>query len=606
MRRNLGIILTLFALIVAACSPGPPDTFDWCYRFDFRVTNSMSVANGSWTSGVGYITDNNNLLSLSYDAGATVNPVSVIIGVTRVDSGDISISSAGNIFGINAAYSETMPGAFNNVQASIPASSAGISGTTANVSVQTSGTIALEYVDVYGVYANPFGASNCGGFEDTPTPAPGSATATPSPWPTSAPTATPEPTETPEPSETPENTLTPTPTGTWQCTWEKTFDFTVDEWDWEAALNNPAFGSLPQATWSSGQGWLHADRQTGAGPSYSRAAYIVLDISTSTVTYVSMTFSRTAGTMASVAWWLIHSDSTNLVSQSGTGESNSSITKTWSGSTTANQIYLMARSSNVAGSPSYSGSATITGATIRGTGTNPFTGHACEATNTPSPTRTITPTRTPSLTRTPRPGGNTFTPNPSSTGTITATASATRTNIPVFPPITIPPVYYTATSGTEGPTSTATSGDTPTPDLTATAGTGTPTLTPLPTSNVTPIPGEVGDVGALGGGIFATVNNLFNIGIGWIRDMSGALTRVTDAWYLAPATAPPGVPLCKTQPLAYEFCAILYILRWTMFSGTIGSLIMPLATIVFDLFIIFIFIRIARAILARLAKVTEI
>ena len=37
-----------------------------------------------------------------------------------------------------------------------------------------------------------------------------------------------------------------------------------------------------------------------------------------------------------------------------------------------------------------------------------------------------------------------------------------------------------------------------------------------------------------------------------------------------------------------------------------GSVIMPLATVVFDLFIVFLFIRMARAILARLSKITEV
>ena len=70
--------------------------------------------------------------------------------------------------------------------------------------------------------------------------------------------------------------------------------------------------------------------------------------------------------------------------------------------------------------------------------------------------------------------------------------------------------------------------------------------------------------------------------------------------------APPGVPLCASQPRSSEFCAILYIIRYTILSGPVGSLIMPLATIVFDLFIVFLFIRMARAILARLSKVTDV
>lgn len=136
--------------------------------------------------------------------------------------------------------------------------------------------------------------------------------------------------------------------------------------------------------------------------------------------------------------------------------------------------------------------------------------------------------------------------------------------------------------------------------------------TPQPTTTSTPevndmIPGESGAEGAanFGGNLFGTVNNLFGLGGNWLDILSNRITGIAGAWNSAPVTAPPGVPLCKTNPQSNQVCAIFYFLRYSILSGPTGSLIMPLATVVFDLFVVFMFIRMVRAILARVSKVSE-
>jgi hypothetical protein len=163
----------------------------------------------------------------------------------------------------------------------------------------------------------------------------------------------------------------------------------------------------------------------------------------------------------------------------------------------------------------------------------------------------------------------------------------------------------TATAGTPGPTASGTYVSIGTPVGQGTPlGTpqGTPQGTPGPGGQGTPIPGEYGDITGIGNNVFGSLNNALGIGTGWLNNLSARFSSVINAWYTASPQALPGVPLCSSQPQSNEFCAILYIIRYTILSGSVGSLIMPLVTIVIDLFIVFMFIRLMRAILARLAK----
>lgn len=107
----------------------------------------------------------------------------------------------------------------------------------------------------------------------------------------------------------------------------------------------------------------------------------------------------------------------------------------------------------------------------------------------------------------------------------------------------------------------------------------------------------------LGNAVLGLGSNLWQKVTGWIGNMTGALTRVIDAWGSATPTPLPMMPQCRTDPIANELCAIWYILTFTIFSGTLGSLIVPMAVLVIDLFFLFIFIRMARAIIAQAKEI---
>jgi hypothetical protein len=189
-----------------------------------------------------------------------------------------------------------------------------------------------------------------------------------------------------------------------------------------------------------------------------------------------------------------------------------------------------------------------------------------------------------------------MTPLPTIYNYLTATGTAQVLGTPN--PTWTPMVYATGT-----PVNTVTPGPSPTGGALTPSPASPGTMTPAAT---VPPAGEYGDIAEMGGNILGVGNNLFNLGRTWLEEFGARVNGIITAWNTAPVTAPPGVPLCTTQPQLNQFCAILYFLRFTIFSGPIGSLIMPLATIVFDLFIVFLFIRMLRAILARLSKVTEV
>lgn len=109
-----------------------------------------------------------------------------------------------------------------------------------------------------------------------------------------------------------------------------------------------------------------------------------------------------------------------------------------------------------------------------------------------------------------------------------------------------------------------------------------------------------------GNDLIQRMANLFRSAQGALGDFVSRAQGLIFAWQNSPAVEVPGLPRCKTAPTLSEVCAIYYILTYTIFSGTIGSLIMPLAVIVIDLILIIAFIRFARSILRRIGEVTQL
>jgi hypothetical protein len=628
MKRALVLpMLVIAALVLAACDPGVPDTADWCYKFDFTANDNFAMTYGRWVAGVGYVTDENNHLGLTYQHSDFINVGGVIVGVMKAAAGDVSVSAAGNIFATNVSINETIPAAvpwsevlgIQFIQGNPDAS-----GNTINVTVQSSGAIVIPYLKVFGKFVNPFGIDNCDTVinPEEETTATSTPTNTPSPWPTSIPTETPTPTATGTvtPTLTPSPTWSPTPSPTPTSYY---FMGPTAAVSYNAPLNSPfsylrwfasaRFSYVPGPNTQIVGWWFDAEGSTVTTGGYTWEAIIVPQGADTPV--------NSSGNMP-----LVGSESLSYVASGGGVDSNSLTNGVWYPSNEQNHINIPIRTAVATLRPGAQfaapcplcsrvvGVGTPGFAVIGGQGKNEHTSYAGQffgapilfgvPSATPTPTSTRTPTRTPQATTTPTTlptGGPTFTPNP---GVPTLTPS--RTFVPIQIPPTFPPVYITATY--PGGTPAGTPAGTPSPNPSATAGTPVGTATGFPAMTGTPVslPGEFGDVIGLGGGVLAGINNIFSIGSTWLGGLSASFNGVVSGWYNATPRAPAGTPLCSSRPLDYEFCAILYVLRYTVFSGPVGSLIMPLATVVFDLFIVFMFIRIARAILARISKITEV
>lgn len=106
--------------------------------------------------------------------------------------------------------------------------------------------------------------------------------------------------------------------------------------------------------------------------------------------------------------------------------------------------------------------------------------------------------------------------------------------------------------------------------------------------------------------MIGVVTNFFQSATIWMTSAGDLVNTTITSWYTTPAIAPPGVPQCRSNPMSSELCAIYYILRYSLLSGTVGSLIVPVAVVDVALFALLTFIRLVRAILARLAEVVKV
>jgi hypothetical protein len=747
--RLLYVLLTVAALVLAACNSDPlPTQVDWCYEFDFRTNDPMAISYGRWIGGVGYSTDENNNLGLSYSHTATVQPILVRVGIQKGAYGDLTVASDGTVFGISVANQATIPAAApaNTIfdidfKASDTANAAPI-GTSVNVTVRANGNILVSYLQVYGVGANPFPTSNCGEFVLATPPPAATNTQLPTSQPTWTPVVTTMPTVSPTPTATatatPAQSPTPTPTPTsfyylgpivrvtpYQSAFYKDFAAIVTR------IGNDLIAGLIAV---SINGSVVYDVKINEGVTSYQDIWPNNSFTSSGDNVMGLVQNSSAANFVSTAY--------------PSAALNSSLSYTQPGISTpaAEKFQVSGNINYLEYRYLYLGWPTPT------------------PTNTPTPTWSPTPTPTglPTNQFTQTPAGPTFTPNPRATsitaipylpgntyrgsegvckfgagnylwdfrlqsayaqgwtnpypdetsatfrqyvgmsapiinGTrlarflINLPAGATVSNMMVYSPSANTswnvaggfapsrnPAWQAAMSGSGWNSSATLNGTSPTqayvavrtnnadpldvmfivvnvsncqatptatqplqvqPPVSTVAplptiynwltpsgtyaiigtpygtpgvhGTpaGTPgTGTPTPAANGTPgdIAGDYGEMLSLGGDINQVVGNLFGIGRLYLSTMSERVNGIIGAWNTAPVTAPPGVPLCATNPTQNEVCAIFYIIRYTVLSGPAGTIIMPLATVIVDLAIVFLFIRLLRAVLARLSKVTEV
>lgn len=636
MKKLLIFLCSVLVLVaLGACDVGDnPTAHDWCYFFNFDTGDyGAGIVYGSWSiiDGIGgFTSDESGRLSFSYSQATTVTPTFIDVMAARASgvTGPIDVSANGIIFGIgtgNNGFSGTLPAEQVSVNISLLPDTAGEQGASFNISVQSSATIQVRRLEVQGLGVNPFPIDNCGILTSTPSATQlVTETASPTSVITLTPSDTPTPTDTVTPTYTPSSTATSTatatPTGFWCNVAVINFDGHSDvPWTMGGFAPRLVPGFQGQGL-SGGTDAPDIHGFYNSGFPYTIPFIMQLD-PTWNVQYVT--------------WWEKNQPGVDyFASEHGLRNQNDDsllITGPIATSNGWNQYEL--NEVGIGGSTGFEtlsltyyidslmpSDLTIDDVTICYDGT-PFT-PTPSITPTPTNTGTVTVTRTPTVSRTPNPSASaTFTPPPigtASTATGTRTATSTRIAISTPPPATgitpgtLPPTttpFMTGTIGAATGTSVALTSTAATPNMTMTSAAGTPIVIPWPTGAPGNGPGScngVGCISQIGGAIIGGISNVMGQGIGWVQSIGNVMGNIISDWKNAPVRAIPGLPNCTTNPLSSELCAIYYILKNTLFVGLIGSLIMPAATIIVDLVVVFTFLKRVRAIVARLAEVLKV
>lgn len=78
----------------------------------------------------------------------------------------------------------------------------------------------------------------------------------------------------------------------------------------------------------------------------------------------------------------------------------------------------------------------------------------------------------------------------------------------------------------------------------------------------------------------------------FVFEVLGVFLQLITNYYNAGATPVPGIPLCISNPTAYDLCAFWYIADYTLLApGTVGALIPGLSLLILDIIIVFFVLR---------------
>jgi hypothetical protein len=115
-----------------------------------------------------------------------------------------------------------------------------------------------------------------------------------------------------------------------------------------------------------------------------------------------------------------------------------------------------------------------------------------------------------------------------------------------------------------------------------------------------------GDAGDLIGFGWTIGNGMLGAGaayLGQVADVAGGMLSTLNS---APPTGIPGLPMCITNPMAHDICAIYYILDFTIFAeGTPGALIIPFLLVVMNFYIVIRFVRWGMRIVKRSEGISD-
>ncbi|MCU0463216.1 MAG: hypothetical protein MUF38_01460 [Anaerolineae bacterium] len=216
MRLSLVLIV---AMVAAACAPADGD-YDWCYRYDFgqqvfadfyfQDTGNQYLHTPTTDSAQGGLV---SVADVDFPGQIVLRPFSVTPFDVNFAAVAVSISPVldhpTDTVPVVSSPSDPIVGSFYANIHGYEISQANISsvflGAINGVTIEPVGTytptdsiefilysdyaVQMNYVEVYGFGENPFGFSNCGGFETGPT-------STPIPLPTQPPGSTPQATQT--------------------------------------------------------------------------------------------------------------------------------------------------------------------------------------------------------------------------------------------------------------------------------------------------------------------------------------------------------------------------------------------------------------------------
>jgi hypothetical protein len=114
--------------------------------------------------------------------------------------------------------------------------------------------------------------------------------------------------------------------------------------------------------------------------------------------------------------------------------------------------------------------------------------------------------------------------------------------------------------------------------------------------------------------LFDIARLIVEIILGFLRLLAAYIQQILlrigallQAFYAAPPQPIPGLPLCVTNPTAYDICAIYYIFDWTLLApATPGALIIPLIMVIMNVNIVILFVRFVLRMIRRGESITNV
>lgn len=641
MMRKAQALLLFFTILLASCTEEPGSDYAWCYTYNFAASDyGVNIISGSWVDGEGLRADESGLLQVNWLHDQPVQPKRVTVTVVRPPGtvGEVAVNASAIAFGVSVElYGGTMYSDMDEISVNFLADYAGASGQSVNFTMDASLPLSIASIQFYGDFASPFPENQC-------TPPTLTATATDPFYPvdTATWTSTPLPSDTPEPP--PEQFYWIGPF--YRSFLKEQLSGGVSYPDGTDMANHPA---APAEYFGIYTRLFAVEAHTPYHTSGATSMAIDVRSLSSQTTVASMSINTDGGVLTMLVDSNIEHCSVRAARAFSGLPSPDEETVCDMVSLTGVRVKT-GNSSQVNGGArpamGFDWSGTASGVYSRVEVWYLYYGIPVPPTPTPSATASITPTRTPLFGGTP-PFAVFPTRTPLQVGT--STPQNTPTDLPASstaaPP---PPTQSLVPLPTAVIPPTTDPGDTnPNPvnendaeweilgaigdffswlqniifslfDIIGQVGywlSGTAANFVTLISNavagivdfvigVIGLLGQLLDIGRL---LIQIIVRLIELLMSWIIDAVTRVGLILNGFFTAPALPIPGMPLCATDPIGSDVCAIYYILDYTLLAqGTPGQYIIPLVTIVINLFIILFFVRFVLRLIRRGESVTNV